>query len=410
MDKQKLAIERIKGGDNIFLTGAGGTGKSYVINQILDDSTLLCAPTGIAAINVNGITCHKAFGLPLGVAVKRHQRIDRIADETFRTLFSGDEIKRIIIDEVSMLRRDMFELIDAKLKLIKGNDLPFGGIQMVVVGDFLQLEPIVPTGDMGFYQRYYDSVFSFTSDAWVFDTIELDKVYRQEDQEQVNILNSIRKGKDVKQALNAIKKLSKPFIDSPTILQICTLNRDVDAVNNRWYSELKTPEYTYQGLTVGNWKPSEMPSPLKLKLKKGARVMLTANDPDGRYVNGDRGIVEELSHGAIKILLDRGKSVTVSTYTWRKVSYKRVGGKLVKTTGEEYMQYPVKLAYAVSIHKSQGMTVTDLAVDVGERGCFAHGQLYVALSRITDLRELQLVRPISEKDLIIKQEVLDFYG
>lgn len=409
MNRQEEAIHRINNGENIFLTGAGGTGKSHVINQISNNSTLLCAPTGIAALNINGVTCHRAFGLPTEVVTKKHNTLHGRRNEPFVEMFSEDMIERIIIDEISMLRLDYFELINDKLQKIKKNDKPFGGVQVIVVGDFFQLEPIVAS-QRRFYYSLYNSAFCFMSDKWVFNTIELDKVYRQEKANQVSILNSVRKGdKFSGKALEAITKGAKPYYNSPSTLHLCTFNKDADAINKHWYNQLETREYTFKALVTGQWNEGDKPVPDHLKLRKGARVIMCANDVDGYYVNGDRGIVEEINHGKILVKLEDGRVISPNPFVWRRVSYTKKKGKLVRDDNNEYKQFPIKLAYAVSIHKSQGMTLTDVAIDTGERGCFSHGQLYVSLSRITDLNNLQLARPITKKDLIVKREVKDFY-
>lgn len=411
LDKQKYAMKRIESGANIFLTGSGGVGKSHIINQIVDDYTIVCAPTGIAALNVGGITCHKAFGLPTTVATDKHKTLSGMRNELFIELFGKDSpVKRIIIDEVSMLRKDLFELIDWKLKKVRESDLPFGGLQVIAVGDFFQLEPIVGYREKQYYKHIHgDETFAFQSDSWQFETIELTYVYRQEDKRQVAMLNEIRKGGDkVKRAINSIVNESLPYVNSASTLHLCSYNADADAINQYWYNLLQTPEYSFYGLRKGEWSDSELPVPEILKLKKGCQVIIVANDPDGEYVNGDRGIIKDFSHNTVGVLLNSGTLVNVKAFRWSKVSYRKVNGKFIKEDDAEYQQIPVKLAYAISIHKSQGMTLDNVALNIG-KGCFTHGQLYVALSRIKNLSNLQFVKPITIKDLIIRPEVNEFY-
>lgn len=413
MDKQQEAIQRIQNGESLFLTGSGGVGKSWVINQIVDDNTILCAPSGIAALNIGGITCHRAFGLPLGIPIESDyfSISARVAQ-----LFRGSAVKRIVIDEVGMLRRDYLTLISRKLQRIRGSDKPFGGIQMVMVGDFYQIEPILRNDEEPYFE--FDSKFSFTSPLWDFPTIELTEVKRQSNKRQILMLNSIRRrDKHFKKALEYIQKECKPYEPSEHILHLCCYNRDAQKINNEHYANIKAEEKEFYAKIPPNWG-AERPVDEVLRLKVGTRVIICQNSPDGFYVNGERGYVvgyHTYPDEAILVQKDDGKVAPVVIGTWEKHSYskrKKVvgdGEEVVKNTDAIYSQYPLKYGWAVSVHKAQGMTLDDVAIDVGT-GCFSHGQAYVALSRIKDLRNLSFVKPMIPEDIIVRQEVQSFYG
>lgn len=417
MDKQQEAIAYIKAGGNLFLTGSGGVGKSWVIDQIVDQHTLLCAPSGIAALNIGGITCHRAFGLPLGLPTEADYFS---VSPKMQRLFEGNAVKRIVIDEVGMLRTDYFVLLSRKLQRIKRNDLPFGGLQVVVVGDFYQIEPILK----GIEQEHfdYDSKFCFTSKLWDFPTIELTEVKRQGNKRQVAMLNSIRrKDKWYKKALEYIQKECKPYTPDENTLHLCCYNKDASKINERYYAKIEGEEKQFQAQYPFNWG-AERPVDELLKLKVGTRVIICQNSPEGDYVNGERGTVvgfytppDEPENVMVMVEKDNGETVPVVKGSWEKFGYekrKKINSdeeELCKNVEATYIQYPLKYGWAVSIHKAQGMTLDDVAIDVG-LGCFSHGQAYVALSRIKDLRNLSFVKPMLPEDIIVRDEVKRFYG
>lgn len=415
MDKQQEAIQRINNGESLFLTGSGGVGKSWVINQIVDESTVLCAPSGIAALNIGGITCHRAFGLPLGIPIESDYFV---ISAKVAQLFSGNAVKRIVIDEVGMLRRDYLTLISRKLQRIRGNDKPFGGIQMVMVGDFFQIEPILKQDEEQYFE--FDSKFSFTSPLWDFPTIELTEVKRQSNKRQVLMLNSIRRqDKHYKKALEYIQKECKPYEPNEHTLHLCCYNRDAQKINNEYYAKIEGEEREFYAQVPPNWG-AERPVDEVLRLKVGARVIICQNCPEGSYINGERGhVVDFITYPdrsqAILIEKDDGEVTPVFKGTWEKFSYSRRkkivgdGEEVVKNIDATYRQFPLKHGWAVSVHKAQGMTLDDVAIDVGT-GCFSHGQAYVALSRIKDLRNLSFVKPMIPEDIIVRQEVKNFYG
>ena len=406
-DKQKYVVERVNEGDNFCLLGQGGTGKSRTLNHVVDNKTIKCAPTGIAALNIGGITAHKLFGLPVG-PVKDEDYFS--ISKTGERLFSGTEAYKVILDEAAMLRADFLDMIDSKLRNLRRNNLPFGGIQMVLSGDFYQLEPIVDKQNRRSFYKKYNSPFCFESDSWCFDVEELTTVYRQNNPEQVELLDHIRrKSRYAEECLEELYKNSSEYNPTETTLHLCCYKTDAEKINRKWYNKIKGQERTYLSVSDGKeWNESEKIVPDILKLKVGCRVLIKANHKEGEYVNGDKGTIVDLSPIGVVVRLDNGKEVFVEPYKWDKFNYENKNGKLEKVIESSYTQIPLLLGYGVSIHNIQGMTLTDAAIDFGA-GCFSHGQAYVALSRITDLNNLSFVNEPSIEDIIVNREVDRFY-
>lgn len=405
---QELAIYRILSGKNVFITGGGGCGKSWIIRKVTDNNTVLCAPSGIAALNIGGSTCHKVFRLPTTVVTEEDYKLDSNTKQTL----GDNSVKRIIIDEVSMLRADYLDLIEWKLRKARNNNLPFGGVQMVVVGDFYQIPPIVSNYDKEQYyeEEGYESRFCFSSKSWEFEKIELRKVFRQSDKRQINILKSIRrKDKNHQAALKIIQQEAKAHDKSNPSINLCVFNKDVDGINNYWFSQLKVPSKTFFADFTGKWTESEKPVATRLELKAGAKVVICANHPEGAYQNGMMGTVKSINNYGVVVTKDTdGEDVIVEEHTWERFKYNKGKSGVKKFVDATYKQYPLKLGWAVSIHKSQGMTLDAATINVG-RGCFEHGQLYVALSRVKDLRNLSFANHVAPNNIIVQKEVNDFY-
>lgn len=407
---QELAIQRIAEGKNVFVTGAGGVGKSWVIKKITDEHTVLCAPTGIAALGIGGATAHSVFGLPIGLPTHK----DKITvSAKVRKLFGPDsKVKRIIIDEGPVMRADTLELIDLKLKRARQSSLPFAGFQVVIFGDFYQLEPIVGWGEKEHYYKKYDSAYCFSVPVWDFETVFLEKVYRQSDKRQIAMLNSIRKAdKWCVRALEKIVAEAKPYELCKDTLHLCSYKADAEAINKKFYRRVKGEERTFFAIVEGNKKDkwNEVPVPQTLDLKIGCSVLICANDATGDYVNGDRGTITGFYNEYVKVKLETtGADVLVEEFTWEKYQYGSGAKGLTKKAVGKFKQMPLQMGWAVSIHKSQGMTLDSVAIDVG-RGCFGRGQLYVALSRVRDLRNLSFVRTPTASNIMASQEVFDFY-
>lgn len=410
MDKQELALKKVSEGSNVFITGGGGRGKSYLIHRIKDiysEEVVVCAPSGSAALLVGGMTAHKMFGLPIGLVTE-----EDVTDygKTMVNLFSNNVIKKIVIDEISMLRIDYFTLIDRKLRSIKNKDIPFGGVQIVGVGDFYQLDPVLSFNEEAIFKGEYKSTFAFKSESWNLEAIVLDVNHRQTNKRQIAILDSIRvKDKNYKRAIDILNSESKEYDPTEDVVHLCCYKNDASQVNKYWYSQLKTFERVYEAVIEGSFNKSEYPVNKKLKLKIDCRVMVKVNDPYGEYVNGDLGIVESLHETCVVVVLKSGKKVYINTNQWEKKLYSNKSGKLSDAVDATFTQIPLTLAYGNTIHSAQGCTMDNVVIDFGQ-GCFSAGQAYVALSRIKDLKNLSFVEKIDYSDVICSKEVKNFYN
>lgn len=409
--KQQLALDMVDSGEpRIFITGGGGRGKSYVINQIVNKyygETVVCAPSGSAAQLVGGMTAHKMFGLPIGMSEDteyiKHSK-------EFIKIFGNKVVKRVVIDEISMLRVDNLTRIDKLLRSIRDRSKPFGGLQIIGVGDFLQLGPIVGYSEVEVFYERYDSPFAFTSESWDFKSIVLDINHRTHNPRQNRILDSIRsKDKHYKRAVDVINKESAPYAEGEFVQHLCCYKEDANGINRYWYSKIQSKEVLYEAEMEGTFNKEEIPVEPKLKLKVGTRVIIKASDYNQTYVNGDMGTVKGLASNCVVVMLDSGVKVFVTVNTWEKYSYSSKGGKLTKEVVASYTQMPVKLAYAITIHSSQGQTLDKVAIHLG-KGCFSSGQAYTALSRVKDLTNISFVTPLRYSDIVVSDEVLEFYN
>lgn len=400
---------------NLYISGPGGTGKSFLIKHIMThfgDSTVLLAPTGIAALNIGGATIHSTFKFPLRILESKDH--SRVHDDVYELFKKDGPVKRVIIDEISMVRADVLEAIDKHLRRARRLDIPFGGLQMIVVGDFYQLPPVVVGREKKAFFANYDSPFCFSTEAWSganFKHIELTEVMRQDDEEFVSHLQKIRrKSEGFGSSLSFLNNLSKQNMD--TILDkdpvfLCATNKTADEINADNYDSIDDEEeHVFYATQSG--KVDAFPAPQELKLKVGCKVILVANTED--FKNGEIGYVAGYHEGRIHVIKESDESdVYVEPHTWEEKEYGvSSDGKLFPSVKSKYTQFPLKLGWAVTIHKCQGLTLNTGVIDLG-RGAFASGQTYVALSRIKNLDGLGIVNNIMEKDVIVDNEVHQFY-
>jgi len=404
-----------KGCPVLFISGKAGTGKSTFIKYLRSKTTrkhAVLAPTGIAAININGQTIHSFCQFPPRIIDK-----DDIK-ELYRKKELIEKIDLLIIDEASMIRCDVFDGIDLFLRKNRTqSDVPFGGVQIVLVGDFYQLPPVAKPKDWEILkQRGYESTHFFSAKCMKLcqvGHIELTKVYRQENSEFIEILNNIRENKNITTTLSQLndKCYSEDKEKLNSNMSLVCKNNEADVINFKKLSSIDSRQYEYKGVIIGNFKLQEdhFPAPTLLKLKVGAHVMFTKNDPDKRWVNGTLGKVLSLNEKEIMIVTQRGE-VEVQKVSWEKVAYKYnpIEDKIAKKVVGSYTQYPLMLAWAITIHKSQGKTLQNIVIDLGH-GAFAYGQTYVALSRCPTINDITLKSKINESDIKVDPKVVELY-
>ena len=352
------------------------------------------------------VTCHSLFKLPTSVVQKRHFN-QGLPDETKELLKVA---KRVVIDECSMIRKDMLTLMEHKMRMFGDKSKPWGGWQVVMVGDFYQLPPVLKNNERQYYTPSWGrELCAFQSDAWDFETVELTKVYRQSNEAQVRALNSIRMGTDdAERALRKIQHYSEPYYKGMDKIALCTINKRADDINKRRFDLLKVNwSKSYTANTV-NWSDVH-PVPQHLELKVGAKVVICANSLDGEYKNGDRGVVVYMRSSTIDVVLENGDRVSVSPYKWEQYKYVNEDGSVEQQLVGRFEQLPVKLGWAISVHRSQGQSIPSAIIDIGN-GCFASGQLYVALSRVEDLKKISFTDTVSPSNIIVCDEVKDFYN
>ncbi len=399
---------------SFFLTGRAGTGKTTFLQNVqkmVDKQFITLASTGVAAILAGGETIHSFFGLPMEVCTPG--TMGHMSETRILTLVHTDTI---IIDEVSMVRCDIIDAIDYTMRKILHSNLPFGGKQMIFVGDMFQLPPVVKYGEEKKYMRdLYGSDDSFFYRAYAIKRmrlvkIEFQKVYRQDDKKFLQILENVRLNRTTPEDfMHLNKRVCEPTEKDGAVITLSSLNRTADAINQQKLAEINAEEYIYEGTVQGKFEERRFPVDMILKLKVGAQVMFTRNDQDKRWANGTLGVVSKLSKNEIQVTLEDGASYVVPNCSWESYSYEYdvETKKMKKEILGKFTQYPLRLAWAITVHKSQGMTFDKLHLDLSE-GMFAAGQLYVALSRVRSLSGLFLSHPVIPQYAHTSKEVLAY--
>ncbi len=412
---------------NIFLTGKAGTGKTTFLKEVLKKSkknTVVVAPTGVAAINAGGVTIHSMFQLPTTSFIPTSDyinpdfftnvtdlaKIQKLRKEKRKVL---QELELLVIDEISMVRADLLDAVDLTLRRVRKSGLAFGGVQVLAIGDLFQLAPVVREHTWNTLSNFYKSPFFFHALAWQRSdalSIELLQVYRQSDQNFIDILNRIRNGVKSDDDLDVLNKQWDSIIDNEMIT-LTTHNKTANKINEDQLSKLDTPEITLEAKVTGRFFESSFPTQEKIVLKVGAQVMFIRNHPEGLYFNGKLGKLVGKTDDLLKVkLADEDKTIMVDKEEWKNTSF-----ELNDTTKEietkelgTFTQYPLRLAWAVTVHKSQGLTFDSLQLDL--ENSFAAGQLYVALSRCRSLEGLKLLTKLKSANVIVDNRILEFYN
>jgi len=403
--------------NHIFITGKAGTGKSTLLQYFRDHTSknvIVVAPTGVAAVNVRGQTIHSFFRFKPDITPDSVSSIK--IRRTQRQIY--ENIDALIIDEVSMVRADLFDCMDAFLRLHgKNKKLPFGGVQMILFGDLYQLPPVVTRYEAELFNGTYSSPYFFSANAFkdlAIDFVELDKIYRQQEEEFIRLLGDIR-NKTITE--DHLKKLNKRFIpnfapdENDFYVYLTSTNVLADQINEQKLQQLKSKPYRHDGDVTGKFEIKNLPTHERLNVKFGAQVMLLNNDSQGRWVNGSIGkiISTREEEKIIRVELDDGRQVDVTPHTWEmfRFFYNEDTDALESESIGSFTQYPLKLAWAITIHKSQGKTFSKVIIDIGY-GTFAHGQAYVALSRCSSFNGLVLRKPIQRQHILLDGRIVDF--
>lgn len=414
---QQSVFKEFKNGKNIFLTGKGGSGKSFLTRHIIDwckskgKNVIVCAPTGVAAQNIEGSTIHRTFRAPIGIIdTNTFSKTNRCYDgKTIKLLKKTDVV---IIDEISMVRADLFSYIANTIFFIKQQTRR--SIQLLVVGDFYQLPPVLVPKDKPTYEQLFrNAIFPFQMPHWNklgLQTMVLTESMRQADQAFVSALDNIREGNP---DFDIFKGCQCENEDS-TAITICGTNKeafDINEKNMLTLTKQGAKQQTFSAIVEGKVSSSDWPTEQKLKLCDGARIIMLNNDPDGRWVNGTFGVVSSVDEDGIAVLFEDGNVVSIPRYEWKIMEYNLVTGEDGKKKLEEHQrasikQFPVKLAWAISIHKSQGQTYERVNVNI--RNIFTYGQLYVSLSRCKTLPGMRIIGKLTGKKALACPEVIKF--
>lgn len=408
-----------KTGKNVFLTGKAGTGKTTFLKRVVEESkkrVVVVAPTGIAAINAGGVTIHSFFQLPLHPFIPGMKIESKFAfSKEKRSIIKTIDI--LIIDEISMVRSDLLDAIDSVLRRFRNRHKPFGGVQLLMIGDLQQLSPVVTDEDVQFLSQYYPSPYFFGSHALArtdYVTIELKEVYRQQDAVFISMLNAVRGGRPSIEVIRALNSRYCPgFVPPPDegYIRLTTHNHIADEYNSRQLSLIDDQAHSFEAEVSGNFPESSYPVDFRLELKAGAQVMFVKNDPssDKRYYNGKIGIVTDFYEEYIMVQCPgEDEKIAVEPLEWENSRY--VINEQTQEMESEvigiFRQYPLRLAWAITIHKSQGLTFDKAIIDAAS--AFASGQVYVALSRCRTLEGMVLATPLRQDAVITDLRVEDY--
>ena len=415
----KQALELMENSSqSLFITGRAGTGKSTLLTHFCETTrkkVVVLAPTGVAALNVKGQTIHSFFKFRPNITPERVRKL-RARDDG-KNIYK--QLDALVIDEISMVRADLLDCVDKFLRLNGPlENKPFGGIQMIFIGDLYQLSPVVTSSDREIFNTLYKTPYFYGARVFEFfemEFVELQKVYRQHDEKFIDLLNSVRNNTITEKGLALLKQRYNPLFEPEPgefYVYLTTTNAMAETINSAQLAKLDNPALIFTGEIEGEFGKENLPTAIDLKIKPGAQIMMLNNDAEGRWVNGSIGEVKGLLHNdkgedVIIADLNDGSTVEIEPFTWEIYRSFVDEGQLASEVIGTFTQYPLMLAWAVTIHKSQGKTFDNVIIDIG-RGAFAHGQTYVALSRCTSLEGIVLIKPLQKKDIWTDFKVVDF--
>lgn len=407
--QEKLLNKIESSNSNIFITGKAGTGKSILLQyfkQKTQKKVVVVAPTGVAALNIGGQTIHSLFRIPPEFITKEKLSLN------YKTALLLKNIDTVVIDEISMVRADLMDAIAYLLEEAKNNGLPFGGVQIVMFGDLYQLPPVVHDKELHkYFAHNHGGYYFFNAHCWkntLPEIYELTQIFRQKDNDFKEILNKIRTGDSGREILEKLNQRVTEDIPEEGSVTLVPTNSLATSINHRKLEQLNGKIYIYNAVITGNLETSAFPTEQELELKVGAQVMFVKNDRDKKWVNGTIGKINSLSDNEIKVDID-GIKYSVSQENWAKIRYQynQDERKIEEEVVSSFTQFPLRLAWAMTVHKSQGQTYNSMVINMGD-GAFAHGQTYVALSRCTTLNGLYLKREIMKSDIIVDPAVVNF--
>lgn len=402
------ALSKIRSGENVLITGKAGTGKSTLLRTYLETadevgtSTLVTAPTGVAALNIGGFTIHRTFGFRPGMYPDDVEKGGQW-EPSGRVTQVLRTVEVLVVDEISMVRADLFDMMDKALRLIRRSEDPFGGVQLILVGDLLQLPPVLPDNERELFNQHWETPYFFSAHCFPdvhLSEVHLTTVWRQADPEFIDILNDVREGAVTKESLDRLNENVDPEFNAPDDwVTLTAFRRNVEQINARKLAELPAEKFVSHAVKEGETSGFTFSGTEELHYAVGARVMTVINDPVDRFVNGSFATIIDASAEAISVRLDHsGEVVTLRPHVWKIQRPTVSAGRLASEDVGSITQFPVILAWALTIHKSQGKTIPRLFIDL-KGGTATDGQFYVALSRAVDLEHLRFSTPVEQRHI-----------